>query len=92
MQTAQYKVVRLVETAGVCSEGRVMRVQLFGGSDATSLVLAGTARLDFNVAANDFLDVDFTKLGGVYFATDVEATIVGTDPVAIIFCDAGEHV
>ena len=92
MQTQQYKMVRVTGDGGVCSEGRIMRVILFGGTNATSIILTGTATLDVNTPANTSIDLDFTKLGGIWFDTDVEADITGTNAVALIFCDAGAHV
>jgi hypothetical protein len=92
-QNPLYKIVRLTETGGVCSEGRIMRVIVFGGDAATSVIFTdGTTTFEVNCPIAVTRDVDLTGIGGIFFASDVEATISGgTGPIVTVFCDAGDH-
>lgn len=87
-----FQVARITTSAAVkASAGRVVAVNLFGGSAATSLKLTndadglGTPLLDVNTVIADTRFVDLSEMGGIVFGTAIYATIAGAGGIAEVF-------
>jgi len=89
-----YNVKRLTASAAVKgAAGRVIAVNVFGGSGATSIKFtddadgSGTPLLDVNTVIADTRFVDLSEIGGVAFGTAIYATLAGTGGIAEVFYD-----
>lgn len=94
ISTQIYNVSRLTSSAAIkSSAGRVIAVNLFGGSAATSIKFensadgSGTPLLDINVVANDTRFVDLSELGGVAFSTAIYGTLAGAGGIVEVWYD-----
>lgn len=83
----KFNLIRKASSAAIkAAPGRVMAIQITGGSDAASVKLtndangSGTSVITIAVAAASTQLLDFTALGGIYFDTKIYATITGTAP------------
>ena len=78
----------------VAGTGRLMAFLLFGGSDATDIILydntaaSGTILAKKNVVANASKFVDLSNLGGIRFGTGIYGNITGKGALCYVWYEA----